>query len=96
MDVLLALIAVLGFTALILSVYIFSVAARSFVSDKVDRGDAHHAKVLMPRRIHDRRKAPPVTLFPIVINGVVIPVDRRRRYADRRRRPLVHINDPEQ
>lgn len=95
MNVLLAVIAVLGITALILSVYIFAVAARSFVSDKVDVKDGHYSEGLIPRRINDRRKSPPAALFPLIINGVVIPVDRRK-HPDRRRRPLVHLAEPEE
>lgn len=94
MNVLLAVIAVLGLTALILSVYIFSVAARSFVSEKTDVRDAHYVRGLVPRCIHDRRTSPPAVLFPIIINGIVIPVDRRTN-PDRRRRPLLHPGEPE-
>jgi|SRR5690625_1897529 len=89
MNVLLAVIAVLGLITLILSVYIFAIAARSFVSgDHPEPTDRLHTRALVPRDRTDRRKASPAVLFPIVINGVVIPVDRRKG-LDRRKRPLL-------
>lgn len=80
-------IAVLGLGALLVSVYVFTAAARNFVSDDDSRDMQPEPGVLVSinaRSGDDRRKSTPVTLFPLTINGVVIPEDRRhlpdRRY----------------
>lgn len=91
MNALLVVIAVLGLSALIISAYIFSVAARSFVSEEAINTDQElGARDLFPRRSSDRRKAPSPVSFPIALNGVVIPVDRRKK-PDRRKRPLLSL-----
>lgn len=81
-------IAVLGLGALVISVYVFAVAARNFVSDDEEEGELQPEPGTLAsinaRSGDDRRKAPPVLLFPATINGVLIPEDRRhlpdRRY----------------
>lgn len=92
MNALLAVIAVLGLAALIISAYIFAVAARSFVSGEESDMDKaiSEAQGLVPRRSNDRRKTPPPASFPITVNGVAIPEDRRKA-PDRRKRPLLSL-----
>tara|TARA_R110002110_G_scaffold76898_1_gene202278 strand:- start:20429 stop:20704 length:276 start_codon:yes stop_codon:yes gene_type:complete len=86
MNMVLTIIAVLGLGALLISVVIFTMAARRYVSD-----DDHESLGLVsdsgrdyrPRNRDDRRQAPPPALFPITINGELIPEDRRQ-LPDRR------------
>lgn len=79
-------IAVMGLGALLISVYVFAAAARNFVSD--DDSDDIQTKSssltsINARSGDDRRKATVVTMFPITVNGVLIPEERRQQ-GDRR------------
>lgn len=87
MDLILALLGLLGIAAIAVAVYIFTVAARSYVSDD-DRRRRRAPPSGVPRpyvrrNASDRRSGQPVT-FPLTVNGVLIPADRRR-LPDRRR-----------
>ncbi len=90
MNMVLTIIAVLGLGALLISVIVFTIAARRYVSDDdteslgpvADSGRDHR-----PRNREDRRQSPPPTIFPITINGEFVPEDRRR-LPDRRRQSL--------
>lgn len=96
MNALLAVMAVLGLIAVIIAAYIFAMAARYFVSDDhLEPTGNLHINGLVPRRSIDRRKAPPVTAFPLVINGIVIPVDRRKQ-PDRRKKSLFRLTRAEE
>lgn len=90
MDLILAFLGFLGLVAIAVAGYIFTVAARTYVSDD-DRRRRRSVTPGMPRPYvsrsnHDRRSNQPVT-FPLTVNGVLIPVDRRR-LPDRRRTTL--------
>ncbi len=86
MDMLLTVIAVLGLGALVISVAIFTLAARRYVSEDesshmslvADTGRDH-----LHRTREDRRQSPPPQVFPITVNGELVPEDRRR-LPDRR------------
>jgi hypothetical protein len=83
MDVVLITLGVLGVGAIIVSTYVFMVAARNYVSEEptAPRGSAENP--LIERSPSDRRSGQPVT-FPLMVNGILIEKDRRTR-PDRRR-----------
>ena len=83
MDSALIGIALLGLGALLISVYIFTVSARHFVSE--DEACARHdGRPLVPRQESDRRQSAAEITFPAIINGVLVREDRRQ-LPDRRR-----------
>lgn len=82
----LTIIAVLGLGALLISVVIFTVAARRYVSE--DDSEplglvADSGRDYRPRNREDRRQSRPPVMFPITVDGELIPQDRRQR-PDRR------------
>ena len=79
MDTLLIILGVIGFGAIVISAYVFTVAARHYVSDdEIDfsSNKLDPDKEIIPRSLQDRRRGLPVT-FPLQLNGVLIPRDRR-------------------
>lgn len=84
MDMTLTIIALLGLGALVISVYIFAVAARQFVSDDEEPDRRQEPRDGVGRRQGDRRQSSEPITFPTIINGVLVREDRRR-LADRRR-----------
>lgn len=84
MDAILTLVGVLGLGALIISVYIFAVAARRFVTDD-NAEDLVRRDDWVERSQEDRRQNARPVIFPITINGELITEDRRQS-GDRRRR----------
>jgi hypothetical protein len=80
MDVLLIILGVLGFGAVVISTYVFTVAARTYVSDDHRRYQGNSAQASPPRMVVrnpvDRRSGRPVT-FPLTVNGILIANDRR-------------------
>jgi hypothetical protein len=87
MDLILAFVGLLGIVAIVIAAYIFTVAARTYVSDD-DRRQRRNTASGVPRpyvrrSATDRRSGQPVT-FPLTVNGVLIPSDRRR-LPDRRK-----------
>jgi hypothetical protein len=80
MDVVLTILGIMGFGAIVISTYVFTVAARNYVSDdhKRFRGNplesAPHQ--LVARNPTDRRSGRAVT-FPLAVNGILIANDRR-------------------
>ena len=88
MDVILIILGVLGFGAIVIAAYVFTVAARNYVSAEENnrRNSKHRAptrRQLVTRSPVDRRSGKPVQ-FPLTVNGVVIPEDRRHQ-PDRRK-----------
>jgi hypothetical protein len=83
MDAVLIILGVLGFGAIVVSAYVFTVAARNYVSDE-DRpyANGRPERVLVERSPVDRRSGRPVT-FPLTVNGILITQDRRK-LPDRR------------
>lgn len=86
MDVILITLGVLGFGAIVVSTYVFMVAARNYVSDDSGHYPDNTDRTPRPRverSTSDRRSGKPVT-FPIMVNGILIEHDRRVN-PDRRR-----------
>jgi hypothetical protein len=80
MDVVLIVLGVLGFGAIVISAYVFTVAARNYVSadERHNRSNNHTltARQMVPRSPVDRRSGEPVE-FPLAVNGVLVVEDRR-------------------
>lgn len=80
MDVLLIILGVLGFGAVVISTYVFTVAARTYVSDDHRRYRSPSPQTspssMVVRNPVDRRSGRPVT-FPLTVNGILIANDRR-------------------
>ena len=86
MEVILITLGVLGFGAILIAAYVFTVAARNYVSDDHLNQDPQlnsAAKGLVERSPGDRRSNQPVQ-FPITAQGVLVTQDRRK-LPDRRR-----------
>ena len=80
MDVILVILGVLGVGAILISAYVFTVAARNYVSGDYKRthslpGDAGPPR-LVERSPIDRRSSRSVT-FPLTVKGLLIAKDRR-------------------
>lgn len=85
MDALLITLGILGFGAILISAYVFTVAARTYVSEedkKYGRANGSASYHMVTRRPDDRRSGQPVS-FPLTVNGLLITHDRRV-LADRR------------
>ena len=87
MDMVLIVLGILGLGAIIISAYVFTVAARNYVSaeDLKHRNNRINSsgKPWVERKSHDRRSGRPVQ-FPLTVNGIIIMEDRRHT-PDRRR-----------
>ena len=86
MDVVLIILGILGFGAIVISAYVFTVAARNYVSEDYKRANALGGEAtpsrLTARNPIDRRSHRTVT-FPLTVNGILIANDRRHQ-PDRR------------
>ena len=86
MDVVLIILGLSGLGAVAVSTYVFTVAARTYVSDDYEnrRGntDDKRPRERVARNPVDRRSGRPVT-FPLTVNSILIANDRRTR-PDRR------------
>ncbi len=87
MNTILIVLGVLGLGAIAIAAYVFTVAARNYVS--ADQERQLHTKQPDPpnrpwvtRSNTDRRSGQPVQ-FPLNLHGTVIPADRRQQ-PDRR------------
>lgn len=84
MQTVLIVLGVLGFGAVVISAYVFTVAARNYVSDKhSDEGQvgsqANGEKLYVVRSSSERRQRD-VAVFPLELgSGEVIHLDRRRQ-----------------
>ena len=82
MDTMLAILGIFGLGAICVSAYIFTVAARNYVSwedqSPTETSPGGGERLYTSRRQRDRRKGEPVE-FPLTVNGVLIPRDRRRQ-----------------
>ncbi len=90
METLLIIIAILGIGALLIALYVFTMAAKRYVTGEDLRAemralesDLSPYRHWVDRDHSDRRRNPAPVVFPISVNGVVIREDRRR--GDRRR-----------
>ncbi len=88
MNSVLLILAVLSVGAVAIATYVFTVAARNYVSDSSDDMDTPKSygpddRAFIERAAKDRRRAGNVIQFPIkLINGEVVSYDRR--VGDRR------------
>ena len=80
MDVVLIVLGVLGFGAIVISAYVFTVAARNYVSaderNNRQHGSTRTARQMVERSPTDRRSGEQVE-FPLTVNGVLVLEDRR-------------------
>ena len=80
MDVILITLGIMGLGAIVISAYVFMVAARNYVSDEhiAIRGNPEEPtpRPLVDRSPTDRRTGRTVT-FPLAVNGILISQDRR-------------------
>ena len=80
MDTVLLIIGVLGLGAIVIAAYVFVVASRNYVSES----DLPEQKAPTPatsrsfidRNVRDRREVSRSD-FPMTVNGMLIPVERR-------------------
>lgn len=83
MEAILTFVGVLGLGALLISVYVFAVAARNFVSEDESRrvqyaSNRGGSSGWIPRSREDRRQNRKPVEFPIRVNGELVLHDRRR------------------
>jgi hypothetical protein len=86
MNVTLIIMGILGLTMVAVAAYVFMFAARNYVSGDDDRLNAGAGvpETRSPqsgdgsRGRRERRKDEPVH-FPLTVNGILIPADRRQR-----------------
>ncbi|NND69806.1 MAG: hypothetical protein HKN19_19610 [Halioglobus sp.] len=77
MDAVLIILGILGVGAIVVSAYVFTVAARNYVSEDHKRyGRGPDPAHFVERSPVDRRSGRPVT-FPLTVNGILIAHDRR-------------------
>ena len=81
MDTVLLILGILGFGAVVIAAYVFTVAARNYVSEYEDAGETGKAKpgsgAFIERNQSDRRQVVQLD-FPITVSGVLIQEDRRK------------------
>lgn len=86
MEIVLIVLGILGFGAIVIAAYVFTVAARNYVSEDthVPHGErtAARREGFVTRDPKDRRRAAEAE-FPLTVNSVVITRDRRE-LPDRR------------
>ena len=80
MEILLIVLGILGFGAIVIAAYVFTVAARNYVSDDTQ---VPHSELTATQRTgfvtrdpRDRRRNAPAE-FPLTVNSVLISRDRR-------------------
>ena len=76
MDTVLMVIGILGLGALIIAAYVFTVAARNYVSETSSHEGEGDAIRYIKRSPHERRTVTQ-TEFPFTVNGVLVSEDRR-------------------
>jgi hypothetical protein len=80
MDVILIILGLSGLGAVVVSTYVFTVAARTYVSDdheQLRRSSADkQPREQVERKPGDRRSGRPVA-FPLTVNSILIANDRR-------------------
>ena len=80
MDVILIILGVLGLGAIVIAAYVFTVAARTYVSNDLHTPQVSYSpqnkRGFVIREPRDRRRSVPAQ-FPMTVNSVVITRDRR-------------------
>ena len=83
MDFVLLILAILGFSCLVVAAYVISSAGRrAHRAPRSQSGSLNGPGVHKERRETNRRSGEPVQ-FPLTLDGIVIPEDRRKT-PDRR------------
>jgi len=80
MNSVLLILAVLSVGAVAIATYVFTVAARNYVSDSAEDAGrpSRHDRAFIERSAKDRRRGDNIIQFPItLINGEVVSYDRR-------------------
>lgn len=79
MDTVLVILGILGFGAIIVSAYVFTVAARDYVNDDEQQAvpNSYRNNPHTERSNADRRRSNNVVQFPLALGGVIITADRR-------------------
>lgn len=85
MDIIIIVLAILGFSSVIIAAYVISAATRKSNTTQTVEVPSIDPIPLDRRRGRERRRAEPAQ-FPLKINGTVITEDRRR-LPERRVRP---------
>ncbi len=80
-NAILIILGVMGLGAIIISAFVFTVAARNYVSE--DEQAQQDRRKPVARGSSDRRRGEVVS-FPLTVNGIIVTEDRRRQ-PDRRR-----------
>lgn len=82
METVLITLGIIGFGAIVIAAYVFTVAARTYVSTEdqhfQDQRAATREEDFVTRAPVDRRRNSVQPQFPMIINSVVVPRDRRR------------------
>jgi hypothetical protein len=82
MDIVLIILGVLGMGAIVIAAYVFTVAARNYVSNDINAPYpapvTSSADSYVMREPKDRRRGLPAR-FPLSLNDAIITHDRRRR-----------------
>ena len=80
MDVVLIILGILGLGAIVVSAYVFTVAARNYVSSD----HKHHPATRVPSATRQQtmrsptdRRSGRLVVFPLNVNGVLVPQERR-------------------
>jgi hypothetical protein len=80
MDAILTTLGVMGLGAIVISSYVFLVAARNYVSED-RRSDLANSLQPAPRHLFERsptdRRGDRTVTFPLTVNGILITSDRR-------------------
>ena len=80
MDVVLIILGILGFGAIVIAAYVFTVAARNYVSEDdplpLSGWESSRRERFVVRNGQERRRGAPAQ-FPLTVNSMVIPRDRR-------------------
>lgn len=81
MNIVLLILGILGIGAILIAAYVFTVAARTYVSDEDElemRREPEEERLYVVRSGSDRRQSSGEVKFPLELStGEVIPFDRR-------------------
>ena len=87
MEIVLITLGIIGFGAIVIAAYVFTVAARNYVSTEDQHFQSQRAAASGEERVTrnpvNRRKNTVQPQFPMIINSAVVPRDRRKS-PDRR------------
>jgi hypothetical protein len=86
MQTILIVLGILGLGAVVISAYVFTVAARNYVTEKnqTNDGEVHDEKLFVVRTQPERRDSTDQTGFPLTLDDGTVITDERRK-GERRR-----------